>query len=281
MSSRHYNFPRLAIKEPNLTNPGKYSGRSPYTDNATFWIKIIREHLDRYRSELTDQAVLDAIGPFNGLTILDAGCGEGYLSRILSHKGAQVIGVDSCPELLHSAQELAAASHLQINYHIATVDNLPIEDNKCDIIVCNHLLNDLDDISAPFQEFARVIRQGGRLVILMLHPCFYGEQAEQSIMHRCITPNEYFQTRIIEQQFNVADIRSPAKVKMWFRPLEDYISQLCRSGFCVTSLLEPHPSTSQLSNDLWWRSNFVRPLFILIIATRTPHESRSAPAINP
>lgn len=266
-------MPRLAIKETNLTNLGNRSPASNYTENATFWIKIIRERLDRYRSELTDQALLNAIGPASDLTILDAGCGEGYLSRILANKGARVIGVDACPELLQAAQELATESNLQINYHIATVDHLPIGDSECDVIVCNHLLNDLEDISTPFREFARVIRKGGRLVILMLHPCFYDKQAEQSVMHRYATPDEYFRTRTIEDQFNVADVRSPTKVKMWFRPLEDYVSQLCKSGFCVTSLLEPHPSATQLAKDSWWHSNFMRPLFILITATNN-HAAR-------
>ncbi len=110
-------------------------------------------------------------------------------------------------------------------------------------------------------------RQGGRLIILMLHPCFYGAHTERSISHRYPTPDEYFRVRTIEQEFKVAGITSPAKVTMWFRPLEDYVSTLREAGFFITSLSEPHPSGEQLE-DPWWRENFVRPLFMLIVAEK-------------
>src|SRR5882762_10163043 len=68
---------------------------SRWDANASFWVQIIREHRDKYRNELTDRAMLKAIGEPAGLAVLDAGCGEGYLSRILASNGATVTGVDS------------------------------------------------------------------------------------------------------------------------------------------------------------------------------------------
>ena len=57
---------------------------SRWDANASYWVQIIREHRDKYRNELTDPAMLRAIGDARGLDVLDAGCGEGYLSRILA-----------------------------------------------------------------------------------------------------------------------------------------------------------------------------------------------------
>jgi 2-polyprenyl-3-methyl-5-hydroxy-6-metoxy-1,4-benzoquinol methylase len=137
----------LTTRETYLTSPGDNTPDSSYTENADFWVRIIRDRLDRYRSELTDQAVLEAIGPADRLTILDAGCGEGYLSRIFAQDGAKTIGVDACTDLVKSSQELAAETGLPINYYVGTVDNLPIPDGQCDIVACNHLINDLQDIA--------------------------------------------------------------------------------------------------------------------------------------
>jgi 2-polyprenyl-3-methyl-5-hydroxy-6-metoxy-1,4-benzoquinol methylase len=238
-----------------------------YAENANFWIKIIRERLDRYRTDLTDQAVLDAIGPADGLSILDAGCGEGYLSRKLAQDGARVVGVDACADLVQAAQETAERSGLLIDYRISSVNKLQLASEHFDVVVSNHLLNDLPEITDAIGEFARVTRIGGRLVILMLHPCFYGVHAERAAM-KTSPGMEYFRVRTIEQTFKVAGIESPARVRMWFRPLEDYISQLARSGFYITALSEPHPSPAQMAKDPWWKENFVRPLFILIVATK-------------
>ena len=251
-----------------MTSLGDTAPHNSYAENANFWIKIIRERLDRYRGDLTDQAVLDAIGPVRGLSILDAGCGEGYLSRRLAQDGAQVVGIDACGDLVQSAQEADGRSGLSIDYHTGTVDDLPLASERFDVVVSNHLLNDLPRITNAIREFARVTRIGGRLVILMLHPCFYSANAERAAM-RTYPGLEYFQVRTIEQTFKVAGIESPAKVRMWFRPLEDYIAQLAQSGFYITVLREPHPSPDQLAKDPWWRENFVRPLFMLIVATKT------------
>src|SRR5882762_10601776 len=76
---------------------------SRWDANASFWVQIIREHRDKYRNELTDPAMLHLIGEPAGLEILDAGCGEGYLSRILAKKGANATGIDSSTKLIEAA----------------------------------------------------------------------------------------------------------------------------------------------------------------------------------
>src|SRR5689334_11728513 len=48
---------------------------------------------------------LAAVGDVSGLAVLDAGCGEGYLSRILAQRGAQVTGVDISPKLIEMARD--------------------------------------------------------------------------------------------------------------------------------------------------------------------------------
>ena len=66
-----------------MTQEGR---QTTYDANAEFWIEIIQNHRDKYREELTNTAVLNAIGAARGLAVLDAGCGEGYLSRKLAEK---------------------------------------------------------------------------------------------------------------------------------------------------------------------------------------------------
>jgi 2-polyprenyl-3-methyl-5-hydroxy-6-metoxy-1,4-benzoquinol methylase len=249
-----------------MTNTATETLPNRWDINASFWVQIIREHRDRYRNELTDPAMLNRIGQPDGLTVLDAGCGEGYFSRILARNGATVTGIDSSTKLIEAANAQNLTDELPICFDIGSVDDLPYADGAFDLVVCNHLLNDLYDPSRPISEFARVLRNDGRLIILMLHPCFYNKHAERDQATNGLIAASYFETRSIEQTFEVGGLTSPVANTAWFRPLEFYTDQLCKSGFVITSLTEPHPSAEQVQADSWWRKGFTRPLFMLLTA---------------
>jgi len=241
-------------------------GSQTYDANAGFWVEIIRNHRDKYREELTNPAVLKAIGAASGLTVLDAGCGEGYLSRTLAEEGATVTGIDSSAELIKAARAHELAGMLPASFDVGTVDSLPYDAESFDLVLCNHLVNDLQDPDQALKEFARVLRDRGRVVILMLHPCFYNNHAERAEPENNLATSSYFQTRHITQTFEVDGLQSPRANTSWLRPLEFYIETLRESGFVITSLTEPHPSQQMIQEDPWWRTGFSRPLFMLLVA---------------
>lgn len=234
-----------------------------WEENAGFWSTIIRGGRDRYRTGLTDLAVLDAAGDCTGLRVLDAGCGEGYLTRALTSRGAHVAGIDKTLPLIEAARDADPAG----TYLHGSVMDLPFPPDSFDLVVANHLLNDLPDVDRPVAEFARVLSPGGRLVILMLHPCFYGRDAERTPLGVTPAAAGYFASRTVEQPFQVDGVTSPAAVTVWLRPLEDYTRALADNGLSITSLTEPHPSPA-LSADAWWRSNWRRPLLMLVVAAK-------------
>ncbi|MDD7941693.1 class I SAM-dependent methyltransferase [Actinomycetospora lutea] len=250
-----------------MTTPG--SPADTYAANADFWVKIIREQLDRYRTELTDGSVLDAVGDCSGTRVLDGGCGEGYMSRLLAERGASVVGVDTSETLIASARHHPDARTLGIDYKVANLENLPEPDATFDIAVCNHVLSDVADPASALRELGRVLRPGGRLVALMLHPCFYTAHAERDASGS-IPVATYFSERRVDQPFVVAGLESPAEVHMNFRPLEFYSQAITDAGFLISGLSEPHPPAEWLREVAWWKKNFVRPLFLLISAELRP-----------
>ncbi|WP_285693117.1 class I SAM-dependent methyltransferase [Actinomadura sp. NBRC 104412] len=239
--------------------------RERWEANAEYWVKIIRERRDRYRTELTDEAMLDAVGPCAGLRILDAGCGEGYLSRELASRGADVTGVDLAQGLIDAADAHPPVEGGSVSYLRASVDELPFGDDQFDLVVCNHLFSHLRDPKDAIGEFARVLKSGGRLVVLTLHPCFYVENSEHGAM-TSVPADRYFRPRGIDQRFLVDGLRSPAEITSWLRPLEYYSGTLRDAGFVIADLREPHPSAERLRDDPWWREGFPTAIFILIIA---------------
>ncbi|WP_328305850.1 class I SAM-dependent methyltransferase [Actinomycetospora sp. NBC_00405] len=248
-----------------MTSSGSES--DTYARNADFWVKIIREDLDRYRTELTNDAVLDAVGPCEGLDVLDAGCGEGYMGRLLAERGARVVGADISDSLIAAARTHEDAERLGLRYEVASLENLPEPDDSFDLVICNHVLSDVSDPGRALAELGRVLRPGGKLVALMLHPCFYTAHAERDASGS-IPVTTYFSERTISQPFKVAGVESPDEVHMNFRSLEFYASALLRAGFLISGLEEPHPRAAVLSTDPWWAKNFVKPLFLLISARR-------------
>ena len=241
--------------------------RERWEANAEYWVKVIRERRDRYRTELTDQAVLDAIGPCAGQRVLDAGCGEGYLARRLAALGADVVGIDACQGLIDAAEGLPPERPGSLSFTRASVDAIPAGDGYFDLVVCNHLFSHLQDPADAIHEFGRVLRSGGRLIILTLHPCFYTEHSEHGAMDS-VPARRYFASRGVDQHFLVDGLESPSMITSWLRPLEYYSGTLRDAGFVITDLREPHPTDEQLQNDPWWREAFPTALFILLAAER-------------
>lgn len=241
-----------------------------YSRNAQFWTKIIRERLDRYRTELTDSTVMAAVGDCAGRRVLDAGCGEGYLSRIIHSIGGRVVGIDACGELIDAARSAAEREKRDIVYHHGSVIALPLDDETFDCVVCNHLVNDLPDPAPAFNEFGRVLKPGGKLVVLMLHPCFYAASTGDETTSGESMSDQYFETRSFAQSFRVAGELSPAPVTVWMRSLESYLSALTDANFSLSAIQEPRPTPEQIAADPWWRENFRKPTFLLLVAERKP-----------
>lgn len=134
--------------------------------------------------------------------------------------------------------------------------------------------SDPHDLRVPctviLRTFARVLRTDGRIVILMLHPCFYNKHAERSNPENNLMASTYFQTRSVSQNFEVDGLQCPAPNTAWLRPLEYYTETLRESGFVITSLTEPHPTPEMIETDGWWRTSFTRPLFMLLASQRWP-----------
>jgi len=97
----------------------------------------------------------------NELKTLDIGCGGGYLTEELAHKGFQVTGIDPSKETIICAQKHAQDNNLNINYIHGYAENLPFESNSFSIIVCCDVLEHISDLKKVIEEISRVLTPGG------------------------------------------------------------------------------------------------------------------------
>jgi SAM-dependent methyltransferase len=100
----------------------------------------------------------------DGLSVgvaLDAACGTGRHAEYLASLGHAVIGVDSSPEMLEHARAKVPGG----KFHEADLHELPLEDDSVDLIVCAIALTHVPELTPVLEEFVRVLRPGGHLVI--------------------------------------------------------------------------------------------------------------------
>lgn len=103
-----------------------------------------------------------------GETVVDAGCGSGLDALIAARfvgPAGRVIGVDLTPEMLRVAGDAARMlTWPHVAWHQAVVEALPLPDACADVVISNGVLNLTPDKLAALNEWARVLKPGGRLL---------------------------------------------------------------------------------------------------------------------
>jgi len=100
------------------------------------------------------------------LDALDAGCGTGFLSFELAARGHRVTGVDFAPAMLAEARRKAAERTAAVRFEEADAEHLPFAAASFDLAISRHVLWTLPHPEAAIDEWVRVLRRGGRLVVL-------------------------------------------------------------------------------------------------------------------
>jgi SAM-dependent methyltransferase len=100
------------------------------------------------------------------LDTLDAGCGTGFLSFELAARGHRVTGIDFAPAMLAEARRKAVERNLSVCFEEGDAEHLSYPDASFDLAISRHLLWTLPHPEAAIDEWIRVLRPGGRLVVV-------------------------------------------------------------------------------------------------------------------
>jgi SAM-dependent methyltransferase len=104
-----------------------------------------------------------------GETVVDLGSGGGIDVLLAARKvgpEGKAIGIDMTDEMLERARANAAkAGATNVEFHKATIDDLPLPDTSADCVISNCVINLAPDKRAVFREMARVLKPGGRVAV--------------------------------------------------------------------------------------------------------------------
>ncbi len=151
-------------------NCSLYYSHAEWLEKKLGYSKRVARLVSRYESRFTKDLLINSIRPFDNMTIMDIGCGAGYLSFELlkktSHKGTRVICLDCLPE--HIAMVNARRkeeSQYGIIPVIGSADNLHIQDESIDAIICSEVMEHVPDPGRCASEMFRVLKKGGILAV--------------------------------------------------------------------------------------------------------------------
>ena len=103
--------------------------------------------------------------------VADLGCGEGYLTIETARWARQVTAVDRSAGVLARAKALAARKKCaNITWKKGELEKLPIDSQSMDVALFSQALHHADEPSAALDEAVRILKPGGRLLILDLRP---------------------------------------------------------------------------------------------------------------
>jgi ubiquinone/menaquinone biosynthesis C-methylase UbiE/Fe2+ or Zn2+ uptake regulation protein len=152
-----------AVREARSAEAAAY-----FKANAAQWERIRALHAPEKDVEA---AILRCLGAFPMESLLDAGTGTGRMLELLAPHVKRAVGIDVSPEMLAIARDrLSRASIHHAQVRLGDTYRLPYPSGSTlegfDVVLFHQVLHYLDDPGAAVAEAARVLRTGGRILIV-------------------------------------------------------------------------------------------------------------------
>jgi SAM-dependent methyltransferase len=209
---------------------------SLWETHADWWIREFTEGAD---PEYVEQILPLAAAELSGFArVLDVGCGEGQISRLLAAQGSDVVGVDPTRNQLVAAAVRGGGPH----YVRAGAAGLPFATDSFDAVVACLVFEHIDDVDGAIAEVARVLRPGGRFAFFLNHPLLQTPGSGWIDDQWIDPPEQYWRIGpyLVEAE-SVEQVELGVYIRFLHRPLSRYLNTLGDHGLVLERMVEPAP----------------------------------------
>lgn len=217
---------------------------------------------DAARRYLLNPTLYALLGKVAGRHILDAGCGTGYLCRLLAKRGAKVTGVEPASTLFSYAVEREQAEPLGIVYVQQDLSQFTVPTPVFDVVIANMVFMDIPEYKTAICNCVRALRPGGQFIFSLLHPCF--DEIDSPAFVKGYAAKGYVRIDEYLNEFVVA--------QTWgynlHRPLSAYLNLVIEEGCTIRKVIEPTPTREGIAVLGEHDRNLHVPNFIVISTSK-------------
>ncbi|GLU44251.1 bifunctional 2-polyprenyl-6-hydroxyphenol methylase/3-demethylubiquinol 3-O-methyltransferase UbiG [Allomuricauda sp. NBRC 101325] len=198
--------------------------KSSWNKNAEEWVKIIQNEGIPSR-KFTNPAILEVIKELKGNTIVDIGCGEGWLTREIEKFGWEAMGLDATEDLIKEARKRSVQT-FEIFTFEEIIKGKKIPNAPFDVAVFNFCLYAKDELIELLSNTLKQITSNGSLVIQTLHPYFL------------LQNNLPYKSQWLSDSWNGLPGNFTDGHAWYARTMEDWIEELNKIGQIQYNIME-------------------------------------------
>jgi ubiquinone/menaquinone biosynthesis C-methylase UbiE len=205
------------------------------------WYDDVVKDDDSYQTNVILHNILRIMEPKRTEKILDLGCGQGYFSHAMASEGAYITGIDVSPELVSLAKRHAGHNE---EFFVTPAENLSqFKAGTYTAAISILAIQNMERMADVFREVGRVVKPGGKFVIVLNHPTFripgkssWGFDDKASVQYRRV--DEYMSESRAAIDMNPGSKEKKETTYSFHRPLQVYSKTLANAGFAIKRIEE-------------------------------------------
>ncbi len=200
--------------------------QASWQHNAQQWIHLLSNE-DIPSRQITNPAIVDILTDLNPASLLDVGCGEGWLTRKMAQLGISTVGIDATELLIKQAKSLHPEGQYYLQSYEGIIAGTMLPESPYDAVVANFCLYQEWETPRLLNTLRSNLTPGGHIVIQTLHP------------FHILRDGLSYTSQWMDDAWKGLPGAFTHPYKWYYRTFESWLEVFSNSGLSVKKLQEP------------------------------------------